>query len=404
MRTGLGRAVVRERAGDLIQLGLLVEDGLGASTGGRPPRQLSFNAGSGRVLVADLGATSIDVALADLHGGILAHRTEVADIAAGPERILARVEALMDEVARDEREAPHGVGVGLPGPVEFSVGRPAAPPIMPGWDDYPVRRRLEARFGAPVWVDNDVNVMALGEWRAGVARSQQNVVYLKIGTGIGAGLISNGRLHRGFQGSAGDVGHIQISDDAIVCRCGNVGCLEALAGGQALARDGEGLARSGESTLLADVLRELGTVTARDVAEAAARGDAASVALLERSAHYVGRMLATVVNLFNPSMIVIGGGVATAGDRYLATIRQTVYRRSLPLATRSLQIVPSGLGPMAGVVGAAAMVADELFSLKQLAGTLARHAALGAGAGYLEGRTTRAEGAPEPVGSGPIPA
>ena len=124
-----------------------------------------------------------------------------------------------------------GIGIGVPGPVEFATGRPVSPPIMPGWDGYPIRERFAARYGAPVWVDNDVNVLALGEWRSGVAAGHDDVVVVKIGTGIGAGIISGGRLHRGAQGSAGDVGHIQVVDDpAVVCRCGNIGCLEALAG------------------------------------------------------------------------------------------------------------------------------------------------------------------------------
>jgi len=371
--TGLGRAIIAQRVAELLDLGLLCEDGRGASTGGRPPRQLSFNATAGALLVADLGATSVDVAVADLEGRILAHATEPADIATGPEAVLAHVEALLAGMRADTgMPEVWGVGVGLPGPVEFDRGRPAAPPIMPGWDDYPVRDRLTASLDAPVWVDNDVNVMALGEWRAGVAKGHQNVVFVKVGTGIGAGLISDGQLHRGFEGSAGDVGHIQVAEDGTPCRCGNVGCLEALAGGHAIGRDGQSLARSGGSEMLASVLAARGTVTARDVGEASARGDAAATALLERSARYVGTTIAAIVNLFNPSMIVLGGGVTAVGDRYLAEIRQTVYRRSLPLATRRLQIVPSSLGPMAGVVGAAAMVAGELFARDQLAMTLAR--------------------------------
>lgn len=377
--TGLGRTIVAQRVAELLELDLLREDGTGASTGGRPPRELSFNAAAGALLVADLGATSVDVAIADLGGRILAHVTEPADIATGPEAVLAHVETLLADLLAGIVRLPRvwGVGVGVPGPVEFDRGRPAAPPIMPGWDDYPIRDRLAASLDAPVWVDNDVNVMALGEWRAGAAKGHQNVVFVKVGTGIGAGLISDGQLHRGFEGSAGDVGHIQIAEDGTPCRCGNLGCLEALAGGFAIGRDGEALARSGRSEILGSVLEGRGTVTARDVGEAAARGDVAAAALLERSARYVGMAIAAIVNLFNPSMIVLGGGVPAVGDRYLASIRQTVYRRSLPLATRRLQIVPSDLGPMAGVVGAAAMAAGELFAREQLALTLARHAAAG---------------------------
>jgi glucokinase-like ROK family protein len=367
--TGLTRAVVAQRVGELIDRGLLGEGGTGPSTGGRPARRLRFQHGSGTVLVADLGATSIDVALTDLAGTILAHRAEQADVSAGPEMILGHVEALFDELlAAGEPIAPvWGIGIGLPGPVEFGTGRPVAPPIMPGWDRYPVRERFAARFNVPVWVDNDVNVMALGEWRHGVARGHANVVFVKLGTGIGAGLISNGRLHRGAQGSAGDVGHIQVSDDpSSVCRCGNIGCLEALTGGAALARDATAAALEGRSPRLAEILAVAGSVGAADVAVAAAHGDPVSVELLQRAGRGIGSMLAGVVNFFNPSLIVIGGGVAQAGDLLLAAIRETIYARSLPLATRDLLVQRSSLGNIGGVTGAAAMVVDELFTPARL--------------------------------------
>lgn len=239
-RTGLGRAIVAQRVGELIERGLVAEGDVGPSTGGRPPRQLAFRADAGHILVADLGATSSDVAVTTLDGRILGHHGEPARIEAGPELGLDRVDALFDLLLRTTQGLPGrlwGIGIAVPGPVEFQAGRPISPPIMPGWDGYPIRERFADRYRAPVWVDNDVNVLALGEWRSGVAVGHDNVVVVKIGTGIGAGIISDGRLHRGAQGSAGDVGHIQVVDDpTVVCRCGNIGCLEALAGGEALGR------------------------------------------------------------------------------------------------------------------------------------------------------------------------
>ena len=215
-RTGLGRAIVARRVQELIDRGLVTEGDVGPSTGGRPPRQLAFRADAGHVLVADLGATSI---------GVAPHRPRrpdprplhrAAEIASGSGAILGRVEELFTSCStRPAHPRPvWGVGLGVPGPVEFASGRPISPPIMPGWDGYPIRERFAERFGAPVWVDNDVNVLALGEWRSGIAQGHDNVVVIKIGTGIGAGIISDGRLHRGAQGSAGDVGHIQVVDDA----------------------------------------------------------------------------------------------------------------------------------------------------------------------------------------------
>jgi glucokinase-like ROK family protein len=369
--TGLGRGVLAQRLKQLIGLGLIVEGDVGPSTGGRPPRQITFRADAGHIVVADLGATSIDVAVTDLEGRILGHRDEPADIAAGPEQILGRVDDLFADLRSATRDLPGelwGVGIGIPGPVEFRTGRPISPPIMPGWDGYAIRERFAERYDAPVWVDNDVNLLALGEWRSGIAAGHDQVVVLKIGTGIGAGIISNGHIHRGAQGSAGDVGHIQVVDDAaVICRCGNVGCLEALAGGGALGRAGEAAALAGESPRLRTAVDQHGQVTAADVARAASFGDPVAVGMLQDAGRRVGLVLASIVNFFNPSLIVVGGGVAQSGDQLLASIRETVYRRSLPLATRDLVIQRSSLGAVAGVVGASAMVVDQLFSRESMA-------------------------------------
>lgn len=369
-RTGLSRAIVAQRVAELVSRGLLEEAEFGPSTGGRAPRILRFRADSGFVLAADLGATHVTVAAADLSGRLLAHHEEPSDIAAGPEVVLGRVRELFDQLlaSRDHSTGRlWGIGLGVPGPVEFSSGRPVAPPIMPGWDGYPVRDVLAERYDVPVWVDNDVNVMALGEVRAGIARDHELVVFVKIGTGIGAGIVERGRLLRGAQGAAGDVGHIQVTDDAsVICRCGKIGCLEALAGGGAIARRAEEAARSGRSPVLADLLAQHERLSARDVAYAASHGDHVALELFDEAGRLVGAMLAGVVNLLNPSLIVIGGGVARVGDSLLASIRHTVYGRSLPLATRELVIQRGALGHRGGVIGAASMVVDELFSRTRL--------------------------------------
>ena len=321
-RTGLSRTIVAERVRELIDIGLVRDGDPGRSTGGRPARQLTFAADAGHLLVADLGATSIDVALTTLDGRIIAHRDEPADIGDGPDRCLARVDELFGELLTSTRNVPGalwGIGIGVPGPVEFRTGTPISPPIMPGWDGYPVRTRFAAAYGAPVWVDNDVNLLAMGEWRNGAAVGEDNVVVIKVATGIGAGIISDGRLHRGAQGSAGDVGHIQVVEDAaIICRCGNIGCLEAIAGGAALARDGEALARDGRSARLRAALEQRGRVTAEDVARSASYGDAASLVLISAAGRRIGSVLASIVNFFNPSLIVIGGGLSRTGDQLLA--------------------------------------------------------------------------------------
>jgi predicted NBD/HSP70 family sugar kinase len=252
------------------------------------------------------------------------------------------------------------------------------PPILPGWAGFDVRSWFGARYRVPVWVDNEVNLMALGEYRAGLGRNTPDLVYVKIGSGIGAGLISGGRLHRGAQGCAGDLGHVavnvtrtdlEVSRDPVVCRCGNANCLEALAGGFALARDAMAAARDGRGPVLAARLAHTSDhpLTAQDVAFAAEHGDPFAVQLLARAGRIIGETLATLVSVFNPAQVIVGGGVAESGDVLLAALREAVYRRSLPLATRELRIVHSPLSNRAGLLGAAYMVADELFSQTCLA-------------------------------------
>jgi glucokinase-like ROK family protein len=369
--TGLSRAVVTQRVSELFECGLLEEAELGLSTGGRAARILTFRSHIGCVLAAELGATSVTVALSDLAGEIIAIREEPGNIDSGPHVVLAHVQELFGALLEEHPEYADrlwGVGISVPGPVEFSSGCPVAPPIMPGWDQFPIRDMFARKYDVPVWVDNDVNVMALGEYRAGVARGHDMSVFVKLGTGIGAGVMVNGRLLRGVQGCAGDIGHIQVSDDpTAVCRCGKVGCLEHFAGGRALGRQGREAAQDGRSSFLAGVLAKTGGVEAEDVADAANRGDKVAMGLITQAGRLVGGVLASVVNFANPSLIVIGGGVARSGDGLLATIRQTLYERSLPLATRDLVVRRSALEGTGGVIGIATMVVDELFAPHSLA-------------------------------------
>ena len=229
-----------------------------------------------------------------------------------------------------------------------------------------------------MWVDNDVNMLALGELRSNPVNAVQDLLYIKIGTGIGAGLVSGGRLHRGADGCAGDIGHVAISEaENVVCRCGKTGCLEAVAGGAALAREGRRLAESGGSRMLTEVLSTAGAITANDVSVAAKHGDPAARTLLNRAGSLVGGTLATLVSFYNPSVVVLGGGVVAAGDHVVAAIRESVLQRSLPLATRRLRIEPSSLGEAAGLLGTMHLVLDELFSAAQLAAWLPHGAPVG---------------------------
>jgi glucokinase-like ROK family protein len=237
-----------------------------------------------------------------------------------------------------------------------------APPIMPGWDGFPVREALSQELGCPVMVDNDVNLMAMGEMHAGVARSVGDFLCVKIGTGIGCGIVVGGEVYRGTTGSAGDIGHIQAVPGGRPCACGNRGCLEAHFSGAALARDALEAAEEGRSAELASRLAANGTLSSVDVAAAAAAGDATAIDLIREGGTRTGQVIAGLVSFFNPGLVVIGGGVTGLGHTLLAAIRTQVYRQSLPLATGNLPIVLGELGPNAGVIGAARLISDHLFS------------------------------------------
>jgi predicted NBD/HSP70 family sugar kinase len=370
-RVGLGRSVVAQRVAELEQAGLIASDGLGPSTGGRAPRRLRLRQEAGRVLGVDIATNELVVGVADLAGTLLATRQEEIDIADGPEVVMAAVERLADALVDETgvRESLWSVGVGMPGPVAFASGEPATLPTMPEWSRFPTRDRLTARWEAPVWMDNRVNLSALGERRVNpVAAASQHMVYLGGGHAIGAAVVVDGRIYRGSHGLAGAIGHVPVPDAGdVVCRCGNLGCLEAVAGGAALVRDGRLLAQTGQSPHLAGILAETGAIRPIDVTQAAEKGDPAARALLTRSAVVLGGSLATLVNVFNPDLVIVGGGIARARAHVLAAIREEIYRRSLPAATRDLRIEPSAVDQdIAGVTGAVQFALDELFSRDHL--------------------------------------
>jgi predicted NBD/HSP70 family sugar kinase len=348
--TGLARSTVAQRLDALLGSGLVLEAGGTASTGGRPATALAFNHQAGVVLGADLGATHARVAVTDLAGTPLAEHAGDLDIALGPDEVLAWVSARFTELLKAAGRPGadvRGLGIGVPGPVEFDTGRPVNPPIMPGWDGFDIPAWFADRYGAPVLVDNDVNIMARGEhwvhWR-----DTSHLLLVKVGTGIGCGIVADGHIHRGARGAAGDIGHIRATADHVICRCGNIGCLEAIAGGQALAQR---LAEAGADAS-----------NSRDVVRLVHAGDARAIRMVRDAGRTLGEVLAGTVNFFNPAVIVIGGDIAEAHAQLLAGVREGIFSRSLPLATRDLRIVPCRLGDRAGVTGAAITAIEQILA------------------------------------------
>ena len=363
--SSLARSTVTARVDALLASGLLAPVGEAASTGGRPPTRFALNSDNRVVLAIDLGASHASVAITDLAGRVLEEKTVVSDIADGPEKVLDRVAAIgLELLASIDRPVSDvaGVGIGVPGPVEHATGRPANPPIMPGWHDFDIPAHLGTTFVGPVLVDNDVNLMALGEYVT-VWQSAPHLLFVKVATGIGAGIVSDGRLMRGALGSAGDLGHVRVAGarDDVVCRCGNIGCLEAVAAGPAIA------AR----------LRERGfeVESSQDVVDAVVAGEIAALQAVRDAGRDLGTVLATCVNLLNPSVIVIGGKLAEAGEYLLAGVREVVYQRSLPLATHNLRIVSTSAAGRGGILGASAMVLDAVLAPRAVDDYVARHAA-----------------------------
>ncbi len=367
--TGWSKAKTSQQIRGLVTKGYVVEVGEGASQGGRKPRLLRLNDQLGYLVGLDIGATSIDAVLADVGGKILQRCSEPADIRQPPDIFLSRCSELILDMAAAQACRPDqilGIGVGVPGPVNFARGVLVAPPLMPNWENFLIRDFLQHTFpSAYVVIDNDVNIMALGEQRAGEGVGVDHFMFVKIGTGIGCGIVSNGKMHRGSMGCAGDIGHICVDKQGPICRCGNTGCLEAMAAGPSIAEKAMQAAKNGSSPLLRQVMEANGGVLRpEDVSVACREADQAALEIIRASGEMIGDVLASLVNFFNPSHIFIGGGIANFGNHLLVAIRRAVLRRSLPLATTHLSINFSRMGAEVGVIGAVALAREYLFMVE----------------------------------------
>ncbi|HSI48868.1 MAG TPA: ROK family protein [Ideonella sp.] len=331
------------------------------ATGGRRAQTLRLSRRLGVLISVAMGATGVEVGVLAPDLTLLAHHSEPANVRDGPALLLARIRTLMKQLLQQcgaKAADVIAIGIGVPGPVDFGLGQLVNAPLMPEWDGYPIREDLKADFSAPVFVDNDVNVMALGElWRLG--RSLPNFLVVKVGTGVGCGIVCHGQVYRGANGSAGDVGHICVDPNGPRCHCGNLGCVETMAAGPAMVRAATEAAQAGKSPALAKALESGKPLRLQDVALASRAGDAAAHAIVQRSGALIGQMLASVVNFYNPSHVFIGGGIQRIGPLFLAAVRQSVYHRSLALSTRHLEIQYTPLGERAGLIGAAALAMQE---------------------------------------------
>ncbi|MEP2742728.1 ROK family protein [Bauldia litoralis] len=363
----LGRAIVADRLATLTALGLVDESELGTASGGRAPRLVRFREQAARVLVATLDQTAIGIGLADLSGRLLMEHHEAMDLALGPAAVLDRLCAVFDWVLEKHLDGSTvwGIGISAPGPVPIADDSrfPAqTPAFLPAWDAFPFVESLIARYESPVWLRSSVETMTMGELKAGAGANLQNMLFIKVGKRIGAGIVFEGRLYRGAQGAAGLIGQLPVHAG------GQGGTIETLAGSDYIEREGIAAASEGKSAYLADIVRRGGEITAIEVGQAAQMGDAAGMEIMSRAGHVLGHSVATLANMLNPALIVLSGSIVQTNDILLAAVRETVYGESHPMVTRDLRILRSQLGSSAGLVGAAMVVVDGLFDHATLRG------------------------------------
>ena len=361
--SGLARSTVGQQVDDLLARGIIEESTTGRSERGRPPRMLVISPKAGTVAVADVDVSATQLAIADLNGEILS--TDIVDLSveAGPEPLLSaiteRLFAMLAAEGQDPARVRHVVA-GLPAPVDFHRGCAVRPPIMPGWDGFPVGDHLRTQFDTTVTIDNDVNLMALGE---ASHEMDAPLLFIKVAAGIGAGIVTaDGSVHRGADGAAGDIGHIRVSTRRdVVCRCGKLDCLEAVAGYRAVLGD-LGIAQSPSDDRLH---------ASRELARLVSHSDPEALRRIRQAAADIGEVVAMLVHTINPRTLVLGGPLSELHDEILSGVRAAVYEQALPLATRKLTITTSQLGTDAGMVGAVALATHEVFSLQGLGRLLA---------------------------------
>ena len=361
----LGRAVVADRLATLVGFGLIDESGVGRSLGGRAPRLVRFQPDAGRLLVALLERDTIGVGVADLVGRLSVEHYEEVEAGTPSDLLIDRLMALFAWLTdKNGRDQPWGVGIGLSPSIDLQPG--ATRMDSPGTRDdrgSTFARTLASRLGVPVWVRSAVQMATFGEASTLPRDRVHDFLLVDLGADIMVGVVADGRLVPGAHGAAGQFGHVYAGDghDA-VCGCGNVGCLQTVAGCESIAREGLAGARTERSPALAETLARTGLVSVADIGTAARLGDPFSAELLSRSGRLIGTALASLVNLLNPATILVGGELAQTGDICLAAIREAIYRHSQPLVTRDLLIQRSRMSHSSSLAGAAAVVIDEIFA------------------------------------------
>ena len=352
---GISRSAVTTIINDLMATGAIQESAQKTGTSGRPRTLLEIVPEAGYVAGIDMGATHLRILISNFGAQVIGEKEIPFDVTQNPKICLEKADALLRDLLEDvglTLVQLSSIGFGVPGPISSDTGIVIAPPIMPGWDEFPIRKRLEELWGLPISVNNDAKLGALGEWAYGAGRNVMDLAYIKVGKGIGAGLLINGQIYSGSTGSAGEIGHLTIDEKGPICTCGNRGCLEALSGGGAIAQQAKNAIKEKKNTQLREISPE--NISAKDVAFAAQRGDLLAQQIIEEAGEHLGVAIAGLINIFNPSMIIVGGGVAQIGDLLLEPIRETVKERSVLAVATEVRITTALLGRRSTSMGAIA--------------------------------------------------
>ncbi len=306
----------------------------------------------------DIGGTNIKIALVDMNGKIAYSNTTPTRADMGYEYSIANIKNAISELMKEtstDKTNIESIGFGFPGQIDYKEGIVRLLPNMPGWIEIPVAKIMEEEFKIPTRLDNDVRVATLGELKYGAGKNCDNLICITVGTGIGSGIVLNGKLVRGARNAAGEIGHIKMTmNDGPLCGCGDFGCFEAYASGPSIVAMAKEYIKGGKSSKFRELAKE--EVTPYIVAQAALQGDVVAKRIYTKMGETIGLGLSSVINLLNPERVIIGGGVADAGDILFDPIKETIAKRAMPIQASSVQIVKAELGNTAGVIGASLLI------------------------------------------------
>ena len=367
-RTGLTPASVSKITKELMKRGFIYESGMGKSNGGRPPILLDLNAQAGYIIGVNLGPEFLEVVVTDLEAEILTSVGEKLENLSKDYVLDELYELIRQVMAKSEIEQDDFIGIGMAvhGLVNNKTGVSIFAPHY-HWENVKIKELIEAEFGLPVFIDNDVRAMALGESWFGAAQNNDNFIVINISNGVGAGIVINGELYSGSSYSAGEIGHMVVDNSGPKCSCGNYGCLESLVSDLRLINKAQKLIKQGVETKIIELANNnLAEITVEIICQAANKGDETAQHLLKEAGRYLGIAISYLLNILNPELVVIVGGVIKAEDYVFKSIKEIINNKALKLSAKSVSLLSTNLAEKAATIGGATLVLEELFKESEL--------------------------------------